>query len=62
LHARDRQCLHSIHRRGTRPVNGHCPRGWISDLFSSWPRPELGASPVESCLRPWGRPNWFYVL
>jgi hypothetical protein len=35
------------------PVNGHCPRGWTSDLFSSQLRPELGVSPVESCLRPW---------
>jgi hypothetical protein len=35
LHAPDQWCLHSLHRRGTRPVNGHCPRGWTSDLFSS---------------------------
>ena len=27
LHARDRRRLHSLHRRGTRPVNGHRPRG-----------------------------------
>jgi hypothetical protein len=27
LHARDRWHLHSLHRRGTRPVNRHCPRG-----------------------------------
>jgi hypothetical protein len=27
LHAPDRRCLHSLHRRSTRPINGHCPRG-----------------------------------
>jgi hypothetical protein len=27
LHARDRWHLHSLHRRGTRPVNRHRPRG-----------------------------------
>jgi hypothetical protein len=27
LHARDWQCLHSLHRRGTYPVNGYRPRG-----------------------------------
>ncbi len=27
LHARDQQRLHSLHRHGTCPVNGHCPRG-----------------------------------
>jgi hypothetical protein len=27
LHARDRWHLHSLHRRGTRLVNKHCPRG-----------------------------------
>jgi hypothetical protein len=27
LHARDRRRLHSLHRRGTRLVNGHRPRG-----------------------------------
>jgi hypothetical protein len=27
LHARDQLRLHSLHRRRTRPVNGHCPRG-----------------------------------
>jgi hypothetical protein len=42
LHARDRRRLHTCHRRGTRPVNGHRLRGWISDLFSFQPRPELG--------------------
>ncbi len=25
--ARDRRCLHSLHRHDTRPVNGYCPRG-----------------------------------
>ncbi len=44
LHARDRQHLHSLHKRGIRPVSGHSPRGWTSDLFSSQPRPELGGS------------------
>jgi hypothetical protein len=57
LHTRDRRRLHSLHRRGTHPVNGHRPIGWTSDLFSSQPRPELGGSPVESCLRPWRRSN-----
>jgi hypothetical protein len=42
LHARDWRRLHSLYRRGTRLVNGHRPRGWTSDLFSSQPRPELG--------------------
>jgi hypothetical protein len=46
-------CLHSLHRLGTRLVNGHRPRGWTSDLFSSQPRPELGGSPVESWLHPY---------
>jgi hypothetical protein len=53
LHARDRRRLHSLHRHGTRLVNGHRPRGWTSDLFSSRPRPELRGSHVESWLRPW---------
>ncbi len=52
LHARDRRRLHSLHRHGIRPVNGHRPRGWTSDLISSQPRPELGGSPVESWLHP----------
>jgi hypothetical protein len=52
LHARDRRRLHSLHRRGIRPVNRHRPRGWTSDLFSSQPRPELGGSLVESWLHP----------
>jgi hypothetical protein len=52
VHARDRRRLHRCHRRGTRPVNGHCPRGWTSDLFSFQPRPELGGSPVDTCLHP----------
>jgi hypothetical protein len=52
LHTRDRRRLHSLHRRGTRLVNGHRPRGWTSDLFSSQPRPELGGSPVERWLHP----------
>ena len=41
LHARDQRRLHSLHRHGIRPVNGHRPRGWTSDLFSSQQRPEL---------------------
>ena len=52
LHARDRRRLHRCHRRGTRPVNGHRPRGWTSDLCSSQPRPELGGSPVDTCQHP----------
>jgi hypothetical protein len=52
LHAQDQRCLHSLHRSGTRPVSGHRPIGWTSDLFSFQQRPELGRSPVESCLRP----------
>jgi hypothetical protein len=38
---------------GTRPINGHRHRGWTSDLFSFQPRPELGGSPVDTCLHPW---------
>jgi hypothetical protein len=53
LHTRDRRHLHTLHRCGTRLINGHRPRGWTSDLFSSQPRPELGWSPVESRLHPW---------
>jgi hypothetical protein len=30
LHAWDRLHLHSLHRCGTCPVNGHRPRGWTS--------------------------------
>jgi hypothetical protein len=52
LHAQDWRCLHRCHRRGTRPVNGHRPSGWTSDLFSFQPRPELGGSPVDTCLHP----------
>jgi hypothetical protein len=52
LHARDRRRHHRCHRHGTRPVNGHRHRGWISDLFSQL-RPELGGSPVDTCLHPW---------
>jgi hypothetical protein len=52
LHPRDQRRLHSLHRPGTRLVNGHRPRGWTSDLFSSQPRPEFGGSPVESWLHP----------
>jgi hypothetical protein len=33
LHARDWWRLLRCHRHGTRPVNGHRPRGWTSDLF-----------------------------
>jgi hypothetical protein len=35
LHTRDRRRLHSLHRRGTRPVNGHCPK--VGPLTSSPP-------------------------
>jgi hypothetical protein len=35
-----------------RPVNGHRPRGWTSDLFPFQPRSELGGSPVDTCLHP----------
>jgi hypothetical protein len=52
LHARDRRRLHRCHRRGTRPVNGHRPRGLTSDLFSFQPRPELRGSPVDTCSHP----------
>jgi hypothetical protein len=62
LHARDRRRLRRIHRRSIRPVSGHRPRGWTSDLFSSQPRPELGGSPVKSCLRHWRRSNQSVVL
>jgi hypothetical protein len=53
LHGWYRWRLHSLHRRGTRLIKGHFPRGWTSDLFSSQPRPELGGSPVESWLHPY---------
>jgi hypothetical protein len=49
---------HSLHRRGTRPINRHRQRGWTSDLFSFQPRPELGgalwraASPGDSQTSP----------
>jgi hypothetical protein len=49
LHARR---LHRCHRHSTHPVNGHRQRGWTSDLFSFQPRPELGGSPVDTCLHP----------
>ncbi len=62
LHAWDRRHLHSLHKRCTHPVSGHCPSGWTSDLLSSQLRPELGGSPVESCLRPWRRSNQSGVL
>jgi hypothetical protein len=52
LHTWDRHRLHSLHRRGTRLVNGQRPRGWTSDLFISQPRPELGGSSMESFLCP----------
>jgi hypothetical protein len=63
LHARDRRCLHSLHRRCTRLVDGHCPRGWTSDLFSSQLRPELGGA----LLRPGYTPgdhltSWVYSI
>jgi hypothetical protein len=47
------RCHHRCYRRGTHPINGHRHRGWASDLFSSRPRPELGGSPVDTCLHPW---------
>jgi hypothetical protein len=53
LQAWDWRCHDRCHRRGTRPVNGHRHRGWTSDLFSSQLRPELGGSPVDTCLHPW---------
>jgi hypothetical protein len=62
LHARDRRRLHSLHKRRTPPVSGHCPRGWTSYLFSSQPRPELGGSPVESCLCPSRQSNQCGIL
>jgi hypothetical protein len=51
LHAWDRRHLHRCH--STLPINGHRHEGWTSDLFSSQPRPELGGSPVDTCLHPW---------
>jgi hypothetical protein len=62
LHARDRRRHHRCHRHSTSPVNGHCHRGWTSDLFSSQPRPELGGSPVDTCLCPWQRSDQLGVL
>ncbi len=53
LHARDRWRHHRCHRLGSSPVNGHRHRGWTSDLFSFQTRPELGGSPVDTCLHPW---------
>jgi hypothetical protein len=55
LHAQDWRRHHRCHRRGTHPINGHRHRGWSSDLFSSWLRPELRGSPVDTCLHPWRR-------
>jgi hypothetical protein len=54
--------LQSPHKRGTCPISRHRPRGWTSDLFSSQPRPELGGSPMESCLCPWKPSNHSSVL
>ncbi len=57
-HLGPQQRLHSLHRRCTRPINGHRQRGWTSDLFSFQPRPELGgalwraASPGDSQTSP----------
>ncbi len=62
LHARDQRRHHRCHRRGTRLVNGHRHRGWTSDLFSSRPRPELGGSPVDTCVHPWRRSDQLGVL
>jgi hypothetical protein len=53
---------HMCHKRGTRPVNGHRHRGWTTDLFSSRPRPELGGSPVDTCVHPWRRSDQLGVL
>ncbi len=53
FHAQDQRHHHRCHRRSTHPVNGHRHRGWTPDLFSSQPRPELGGSPVDTCLHPW---------
>ncbi len=52
-HAQNQQCLHSLHRHSTGPVNGYGQRGLTSDRFSFQPRPELGRSPVESLLHSW---------
>jgi hypothetical protein len=57
LHGRDWRRLHSLHRRGTHSVNRHRQRGWTSDFFSFQPRPELGGSPLESCLHTWCQSN-----
>ncbi len=62
LHAWDWRRLHSLHRWGTCPVSVHPPRGWISDLFSSQQRQELGGSPVKCCLCPWRRSNQSGIL
>jgi hypothetical protein len=62
LHARDRQCLHSLLRCATHPISGHGPRGWTSDLFSSQLRPEYRESPLKSCLHPWKQSNQSGVL
>ncbi len=62
LHTRDRRRHHRCHRRGTHPVNGHRHRGWTSDLFSSLPRPELGGSPVDTCVHPWRQSDQLGVL
>ncbi len=44
LHVLDWRRLHSLHKRGTRPVSGHRPRGWTSDLFSSQPGQSSGGA------------------
>ncbi len=38
------------------------PKRLASDLFSFQPRPELGGSPVESCLCPWRWSNQSGIL
>ncbi len=62
LHARERRRHHRCHRHNTCPVNGHRHRGWTSDLFFSQPRPELGGSPVDTCVHPWRQSDQLGVL
>ncbi len=62
LHARDRQCLHSLHKRSTCPVTGTAPE--VGPLTSSPPGrcQSSGGSPMESCLSPWRLSNQSGVL
>ncbi len=62
LHTQDRRRLHSLHRRGTRLVNGHRPRGWTSGLFSSQPRPEPGGALWRAGYSPTDRQTSWGVL